>query len=157
MFSNILKKTVSIMTKITGFLFFVVLLVTVANILLRNVLSVSWLFMSGLLRLSFIWMVFTGTAVLFYNNDHLIMDFFSGKFSVKWHKIVDIIEQVMFLLFCAVLVFYGIQVTKVRMGIPFETWKVPTGYAFVAVPVNGFIMALFSIEKLMKMRSNSDD
>ena len=157
MFSNILKKTVSIMTKITGFLFFVVLLVTVANILLRNVLSVSWLFMSGLLRLSFIWMVFTGTAVLYYNNDHLIMDFFSGKFSVKWHKIVDILEQVMFLLFCAVLVFYGIQVTKVRMGIPFETWKVPTGYAFVAVPVNGFIMALFSIEKLIKMRSNSDD
>ena len=157
MFSNILKKTVSIMTKITGFLFFVVLLVTVTNILLRNVLSISWLFMSGLLRLSFIWMVFTGTAVLYYNNDHLIMDFFSGKFSVKWHKIVDILEQVMFLLFCAVLVFYGIQVTKVRMGIPFETWKVPTGYAFVAVPVNGFIMALFSIEKLIKMRSNSDD
>jgi TRAP-type C4-dicarboxylate transport system permease small subunit len=157
MFSNILKKIVSIMTRITGFLFFVVLLVTVTNILLRNVLSVSWLFMSGLLRLSFIWMVFTGTAVLYYNNDHLIMDFFSGKFSVKWHKIVDVFEQILFLLFCAVLVFYGIQVTKVRMGIPFETWKVPTGYAFVAVPVNGFIMALFSIEKLMKMRSNSDD
>ena len=157
MFSNILKKIVSIMTRITGFLFFVVLLVTVTNILLRNVLSVSWLFMSGLLRLSFIWMVFTGTAVLYYNNDHLIMDFFSGKFSVEWHKIVDVFEQILFLLFCAVLVFYGIQVTKVRMGIPFETWKVPTGYAFVAVPVNGFIMALFSIEKLMKMRSNSDD
>jgi TRAP-type C4-dicarboxylate transport system permease small subunit len=157
MFSNILKKIVSIMTRITGFLFLVVLLVTVTNILLRNVLSVSWLFMSGLLRLSFIWMVFTGTAVLYYNNDHLIMDFFSGKFSVKWHKIVDVFEQILFLLFCAVLVFYGIQVTKVRMGIPFETWKVPTGYAFVAVPVNGFIMALFSIEKLMKMRSNSDD
>jgi len=138
----------------TGALFFGVLLITVTNIVLRNVLSVSWLFMDGLLRLLFIWMVFSGTAVLYYRNDHLVMDFFSGKFSPKMARRIDLIQQLLFLVFMAILVFYGMQITKVRMGIPFETWNLPTGYAYVAVPVNALVMGLFCIEKILTLRGN---
>ena len=143
------------MTMYTGALFFGVLLITVTNIVLRNVLSVSWLFMDGLLRLLFIWMVFSGTAVLYYRNDHLVMDFFSGKFSPKMARRIDMIQQLLFLVFMAILVFYGMQITKVRMGIPFETWDLPTGYAYVAVPVNALLMGLFCIEKILTLRGKS--
>lgn len=149
MFTRALKKCESAMTVITGALFFLVLLVTVTNIVLRNVLGVSWLFMDGLLRLSFIWMVFTGTAVLYYRNDHLVMDFFSGKFSPPTAKAIMLLQHGMFLIFAVVMVVYGIQVTKVRMGIPFETWDLPTGYAYVAVPVNGLLMGLFCLDKII--------
>jgi TRAP-type C4-dicarboxylate transport system permease small subunit len=142
------------MTMYTGALFFGVLLITVTNIVLRNVLSVSWLFMDGLLRLLFIWMVFSGTAVLYYRNDHLVMDFFSGKFSPKMARRIDLIQQVLFLVFMVILLFYGMQITKVRMGIPFETWNLPTGYAYVAVPVNALLMGLFCIEKIITLRGS---
>ena len=142
------------MTMYTGALFFGVLLITVTNIVLRNVLSVSWLFMDGLLRLLFIWMVFSGTAVLYYRNDHLVMDFFSGKFSPKMARRIDLIQQVLFLVFMVILLFYGMQITKVRMGIPFETWNLPTGYAYVAVPVNALVMGLFCIEKIITLRGS---
>jgi len=143
------------MTMYTGALFFGVLLITVTNIVLRNVLSVSWLFMDGLLRLLFIWMVFSGTAVLYYRNDHLVMDFFSGKFSPRMARNIDMIQQLLFLVFMGILVFYGLQITKVRMGIPFETWNLPTGYAYVAVPVNALLMGLFCIEKIITLRGKS--
>jgi TRAP-type C4-dicarboxylate transport system permease small subunit len=143
------------MTMYTGALFFGVLLITVTNIVLRNVLGVSWLFMDGLLRLLFIWMVFSGTAVLYYRNDHLVMDFFSGKFSPRMARRIDLIQQLLFLVFMAILVFYGMQITKVRMGIPFETWNLPTGYAYVAVPVNALLMGLFCIEKILTLRGKS--
>lgn len=152
MFARIMKTCESVMTKITGALFFIVLLVTVTNILLRNVLGVSWLFMDAILRLSFIWMVFTGTAVLYYRNDHLVMDFFSGKFSPKLASRIMLVQHVLFLAFAVIMVVYGLQVTRVRMGIPFETWKLPTGYAYVAVPINGLLMGLFCIDKIFSTK-----
>ncbi len=155
MFGRIMKRCESIMTMYTGALFFGVLLITVTNIVLRNVLGVSWLFMDGLLRLLFIWMVFSGTAVLYYRNDHLVMDFFSGKFSPRMARRIDLIQQLLFLVFMAILVFYGMQITKVRMGIPFETWDLPTGYAYVAVPVNALLMSLFCIEKILTLRGDA--
>jgi TRAP-type C4-dicarboxylate transport system permease small subunit len=148
--SDLLKRLEVILTFITGMLFLGVLLITSSNILLRNVLGISWLFMDGLMRLLFIWMVFTGTSVLYSRHDHLIMDFFSGKFSVKVAKAIDLLQSILFMLFLFVLLYYGIQIVRVRMSIPFETWKFPTGYAYAAVPVNAVIMALFCIQRMVR-------
>ncbi|MGD1832589.1 MAG: TRAP transporter small permease [Sphaerochaetaceae bacterium] len=155
MYSRILKKIESIMVKLTGLLFFCILCITVTNIVLRNVLGVSWLFMDGLLRLMFIWMVFLGSSILFYRNDHLIMNFFSDKFSDRAFVIVDMLQHVLFLLFMGILVYYGIHVTSIRMTIPFETWDLPTGYAYMSVPVNAVIMALFAVEKIIYLKESN--
>jgi TRAP-type C4-dicarboxylate transport system permease small subunit len=65
------------------------------------------------------------------------------------------IQQLLFLVFMGILVFYGIQITKVRMGIPFETWNLPTGYAYMAVPVNALLMGMFCIEKILRLRGET--
>ena len=157
MFHVLLKKLEHSMRLVTGGLFFSILLVTVTNILLRNILGVSWLFMDGLLRLLFIWMVFLGTSVLYYNDDHLIMNFFSDKFSKISFTRLQIIQDILFILFMGVLIIYGFQVVKVRMTIPFETWNVATGYAYMSVPVNAFIMILFTIQKLQMIRKGTNE
>lgn len=150
MYNKFLQRFESILTLITGYLFLAVLLITATNIMLRNVLGVSWLFMDGLQRLLFIWMVFTGTSVLYSRNEHLVMDFFSGKLSAKMSRSIDLIHNIMFMAFVVILIIYGIQITRVRMTIPFETWKLPTGYAYMAVPVNAAVMGLFCVDKLIK-------
>jgi TRAP-type C4-dicarboxylate transport system permease small subunit len=157
MYNKFLQKFESILTLLTGYLFLAVLLITASNIMLRNVLGVSWLFMNGLQRLLFIWMVFTGTSVLYYRNEHLMMDFFSGKFSKKMARFIDTTQNIMFIVFVVILIIYGIQITRVRMTIPFETWDFPTGYAYMAVPVNAVVMGLFCVEKLIKTIGGGED
>jgi TRAP-type C4-dicarboxylate transport system permease small subunit len=60
------------------------------------------------------------------------------------HFIIDL----MTLIFLAVLVLKGVEVTKVRMRIPFDTWDLPTGYAYVAVPVCGAIMIIVTLIRM---------
>jgi TRAP-type C4-dicarboxylate transport system permease small subunit len=111
----------------------------------------------------FTWMIFSGTSALYRSNDHLVMDFFSGKFSPKMNIMVNWVITIASLVFFVVLLVFGIQVVGVRMTIPYESWKLPTGYAYLAVPVNAVIMILFTIERILfvpegcRFRRNNND
>lgn len=150
MFGRVLKHTERVIENTAAVLFIALLGFTSLNIVLRNVLGVSWLFVGGLLRLMFIWMVFLGTSALYYRNDHLVMDFFQGKMPPRMRGAVVLTGEILFLVVTLVLIGYGIEVTRVRMDIPFETWNVPTGYAYLAVPVCAFIMALFCVNHIIE-------
>jgi TRAP-type C4-dicarboxylate transport system permease small subunit len=49
------------------------------------------------------------------------------------------------LIFLVVLFLKGIEVTKVRMRIPFDTWDLPTGFAYIAVPICSAIMTIVTL------------
>jgi TRAP-type C4-dicarboxylate transport system permease small subunit len=135
-----------------GVLLILVLSLSGLNIILRNIFSVSWLIIEVMQKLSFIWMIFIGIAVVFYHGDHLKMDFFSTKFSPKVKLIVDWLSWCSTLTILIVMIYYGFIVTKVRMTIPFETYKsVPTGWLYIAVPVSAILMLLFSVDHLARL------
>ena len=134
--------------RFSGVLFAGVFLVTVLNISLRNLGGVTWLWIPGVSRLLFIWAVFMGTAVLYKTNDHLIMDFFLNRFSPARRQRLELAINIAFLAFLVLFVAYGLSIAKVRMRISFETWKFPTGVAYLAAPVSGMIMIVFCIDKI---------
>jgi TRAP-type C4-dicarboxylate transport system permease small subunit len=138
------------LARASGVLFGGVFLVTVLNITLRNLGGVTWLWIPGLSRLLFIWSVFLATAVLYERNDHLIMDFFVNKFSPQRKKSLELTINMVILLFLILFVLYGLSIARVRMRISFETWKFPTGVAYLAAPVSGAIMMLFCVNKIRR-------
>lgn len=141
----------TILAALAGLLFGALFLITVLNIVLRNVGGVTWLWIPGMTKLLFIWTVFTGTAVLYQRNDHLVMDFFSSKFSPERRRVLEIIKNLVLLMFLIVLVIYGFIVVEIRLGIPFETWNLSTAYAFLAAPVSAILMVFFCANKLRKL------
>ena len=150
-----MNRTVAILDTIlawlAGMLFGALFLVTVLNIVLRNLGGITWLWIPGMTKLLFIWTVFTGTAVLYQRHDHLVMDFFSSKFAPSRKRILEIATNLMFLGFLLVLVIYGFIVVEIRLGIPFETWNLSTAYAFLAVPVTAILMVFFCANKLIRL------
>ena len=138
------------LARASGVLFGGVFLVTVLNITLRNLGGVTWLWIPGLSRLLFIWTVFMATAVLYERHDHLIMDFFVSKFSPRRRKTLELSINIVFLVFLVLFVLYGLSIARVRMRISFETWKFPTGVAYLAAPVSGAIMMLFCVNKIRR-------
>ena len=141
-------KTQKALAVLAGVLFTGVFVVTVLNIVLRNVAGIAWLWIPGASRLMFIWTVFMGAAVLYYHNDHLLMDYFVARITLKNRPRIDFIIHGVFLVFLLLIMVYGTEIARVRMRISYETWKFPTGVAYFAAPVASGFMSLFCINKL---------
>ena len=136
-------KTQKALAVLAGVLFTGVFVVTVLNIILRNVAGIACAS-----RLMFIWTVFLGAAVLYYHNDHLLMDFFVARISLENRRKFDFVIHGVFLLFLVSMMIYGTEIARIRMRISFETWKFPTGIAYFAAPMSSSFMTLFCINKL---------
>ena len=145
MWNRICKYLIEGMQWCSGVLFLLLLVLNVLRILLRYFFGISWLWVPDLSRLLFIWIVFLGSACLYGKGEHLMMDYFITKLEPevarKLKRFVLGGECILFL----VLIGVGIQMAIVRMGIPFDTWDLPTGYAYLAVPVSGATMLFFCV------------
>lgn len=145
---RIVRKITSLLEHGATVLFIALFLVVVLNIVLRNVIGTSWMWIPGMSRLLFIWIIFLATAVLYERHDHLVMDFFVSGLKKEKRIKLELVINVVFLAFLLLLIVYGFMVAKVRLGIPFETWNFSTAYAYAAAPVSGIIMTAFCLNKL---------
>ena len=132
----------------TGTLFLALFLLNILRIFLRYFLGVAWLWEPDFSRLLFIWIVFIGATVLYVGKGHLMVDFFLNQMKSKTRERMHFMIDLMTAIFLAVLVLKGIEVTKVRMRIPFDTWDLPTGYAYMAVPICGAIMIIVALVRM---------
>ena len=131
-----------------GTLFLALFFLNILRIFLRYFLGVAWLWEPDFSRLLFIWIVFIGATVLYVGKGHLVVDFFLARMQPKirerMHFMIDLVSAI----FLAALVLKGIEVTKVRMRIPFDTWDLPTGYAYMAVPICSAIMIIVTLIRM---------
>lgn len=148
---DLCDKIQKILAMLAGILFAGVFAVTVLNIALRNLAGVAWLWIPGALRLMFIWTIFMGAAVLYHRNDHLVMDYFFAKLNAPKKRCFEIFINGVFLVFLVLVIVYGAEIVRVRMRISFETWKFPTGVAYLAAPVSSFFMIVFCLNKLRNL------
>jgi len=136
-----------------GALFLILFLLNMLRILLRYFLGVAWLWEPDFSRLLFIWIVFIGATVLYVGKGHLMVDYFLNRMGSnareRMHFIIDGVTAI----FLAILVIKGIEVTRVRMGIPFDTWDLPTGYAYVAVPICSAVMITVTLLRMAEYLS----
>jgi TRAP-type C4-dicarboxylate transport system permease small subunit len=133
---------------VAGTLFLTLFLLNILRIFLRYFLGVAWLWEPDFSRLLFIWIVFIGATVLYAAKGHLVVDYFLARVQPiareRMHFMIDLATAI----FLVVLVLRGIEVTKVRMRIPFDTWDLPTGYAYMAVPICSAIMIIVSLVRM---------
>jgi TRAP-type C4-dicarboxylate transport system permease small subunit len=131
-----------------GGLFLLLFLLNIFRIFLRYFLGIAWLWEPDFCRLLFIWIVFIGATVLYVGKGHLAVDFFLNQMQQNTREHMHFVIDLMTVIFLVVLVLRGIEVTKVRMRIPFDTWDLPTGYAYMAVPICSAIMIIVSLVRM---------
>ena len=128
--------------------FLALFFINVGQIASRSIIGISSVLIPDISRFLFIWMVFLGTASIYKNRQHLIIEFLKLKFPKKLqHQLSNLTELVM-MVFFIILVRAGWNIMIIRMDIPYTGWEVPTGYAYLAVPVSAFLMFLFTMARL---------
>jgi TRAP-type transport system small permease protein len=99
-------------------------------------------------RFLFIWMVFLGTALVHLQKKHLVIDFFQLRMPYPLRRATKALINAGMLLMAVLLLLVGWRIMQIRMDIPYTGWEIPTGYAYLAVPVAAALIALTSLMSL---------
>ena len=148
-FTAILDGTARALEIVLALLFLALFLVTMLNIVLRNVGGVAWMWIPAFSRLTFIWIVFLGLALAYRRSDHLVVDALLQRLGGRARRAVSLCIHGLLVPFALMLLVYGRDVAVVRMRVRFDTWPWPTGWAYAAVPVAAVILLAFVVERLV--------
>lgn len=111
-----------------------------------------------LARFLLVWISLLGGAVAFGTKGHLGVDFFVGKFHPDARKLMAVTAHLMVLFFAgAIFVYGGIRVVSDALAMeqmtPALGWKM--GHVYLALPVAGIFMLLFTLENLVETLTTS--
>jgi TRAP-type C4-dicarboxylate transport system permease small subunit len=106
-----------------------------------------------LARFLLIWVSLLGGAVAFGTKGHLGVDFFVGKFHPQTQKLLAIFVHLVVLFFAVSIFLYGgSQIVSDALAMeqmtPALGWKM--GYVYLALPIAGIFMMLFTVENLVE-------
>lgn len=105
-----------------------------------------------LLIYCFVWVSLLGAAYVFGKRDHMAMSFFVEKLPPAKNNLTKIISEVAVLVFAgAVLVYGGIEITKLAMGQVSPALGVPMGYIYTVLPLSGIITIIYSAINLKEL------
>ncbi len=148
-FHELLNKLDNLLISTAALCFFVILIVSVAEILYRGFFGSSFLWTVDLCVILASWTMLLGAAVMVHRNDHLIVDILISKASPKFKRVLAIIVNLVVFAFFIMLFFTGLQSAAVKMNMRFTSigWKM--GVSFYALPVFAFFSILFMIERIL--------
>jgi len=97
-----------------------------------------------------VWMVLAGSVVAMRKRDHVAIDLLVDKLPPFINRILKVAVTLTILYVCWFMVWHGVSFTKMGMQriIPSMDW-LKFGYAYLALPVGFFLLALICVELLL--------
>jgi TRAP-type C4-dicarboxylate transport system permease small subunit len=140
------------LSAIIGGILIVIFLLNLYQVGGRYLFGVGAIWIPDLTRLLFIWMVFLGTALMYQRKRHLVIDFVLLRLTGSVRRAVEAGIGVGMLVLAGVMAAAGWRIMRIRMDIPYTGLEIPTGYAYLAVPVAAFLMVLTSLANIWEWR-----
>jgi TRAP-type C4-dicarboxylate transport system permease small subunit len=121
----------------------------VLGVFTRYVLDdqISWT--EELARMLLIWVSLLGASIGFIRKSHLGVDYFVGLLSKRLQMIGQLVVYLLITVFAAVVLIYGgyrLVYSVLQNGQPSAALKIQWGYVYLAVPISGFFIVMFSIQ-----------
>ena len=114
----------------------------------RYLFGIGAVWIPDVTRFLMIWMVFLGTALMHLRGRHLVIDFIQVRLPVRVRRGTEVVISGAMLAMACILLGVGWRIMQIRMDIPYTGWEVPTGYAYLAVPVAALLIGLTSAVNL---------
>lgn len=100
-----------------------------------------------------IWVSLLGASVGFIKKSHLGVDYFVNKLKDRARTIVELIVYLLITLFSAGILMYGgykiVSLTLENRQLS-PALGIEMGYVYLALPISGFFILIFSIETVIK-------
>jgi len=143
--NNVIKTLIGLSL---GFMFVILFL----EIISRYFLMFQIMWSEEIARYLFIWIVFLGSAYAFKENLHLYIDIFINKIPLPYRNYINIVHYILILIFLILLVYYGIEYSKIFWYDPISTVRfIHLGWIYSIMPLSGVLMILNIVIHLKKM------
>ena len=100
-----------------------------------------------------IWVSLLGAAIGFIRKSHLGVDYFVNKMSLKKQVFGEIVVYLLIAFFAFFVMIYGgtrLVTLTLKLGQVSPAMQLKMGYVYLAVPISGFFILIFSIETIIK-------
>ncbi len=140
---KILDKVLEILC--SSLLVFMVLIV-LYQIFTRVVLNNPNTITEELVRFLMVWVSLLSSAYVVGKKSHLAVTLLSEKLNIEHRRLLDLIVQVLFLLFSLTVMVYGgiksFGVTLVQLS---PSLSLPMGYIYLSVPISGLLICIYTV------------
>jgi TRAP-type C4-dicarboxylate transport system permease small subunit len=119
----------------------------------RRILGGQSRWTEELARVLLIWVALLGTSVAFAKKGHLGVDFFVRPMDRGAQRLVRaLVHLIVFYFAASVMVWGGLRLVweTLRLEQMMMALNVPKGYVYMAVPISGVFVVLFSLESLVQ-------
>ena len=140
---------------IAGAVLLALFLVNVAQIAARPITG-GWIWVNDLSRLLVTWVIMVGASAAIGLREHLLVDFVVQRAPATFRTVSALVVRVLEIGIGFILLVSGATVAMSRMDIQYIQLGIPTGYAYLAVPVLGFFMVLFGVLMSLNGRQPTD-
>lgn len=141
-----------VLSAVCVILFIFMTVIGTYQIITRYVFNAPSTVSEELLTFSFTWMSLLAAALIFGKKDHMRMDFFASKFTGKSSIMLSVFSECLILIFAAlVLVYGGINITRLTMTQVTASLGVPMSYVYIIIPISGVITIVYSIINLTEL------
>ena len=134
---------------ITGFLVLDVLWGVFSRYVLNN--QSAWT--EELAKMLLVWMSLLGASIGFIRKSHLGVDYFVSKLNDKMQIIGQIVVYLLIAAFASIAMIYGgvrLVISTFQAHQLLQALQIETGYFYLALPISGFFIFVFSIETVIK-------
>ncbi len=135
-----------------GFDFLTLFALNMGQIISRSVLGMSSVLIPDISRFLFIWLVFLGMVFIYLHRQHLVIEFLVTRLSARVQQRLTVTIRLIMAAFFLILIRYGWRIMLIRMDISYTGWEIPTGYAYLAVPVSAALMFCITVGDLFGIR-----
>lgn len=106
-----------------------------------------------LARMLLIWTGLLGASIGVIRKSHLGVDFFVNKLSERYRIVTEMIVYLLIAVFAGVVLIYGgyrlVSLTLTNSQ-PSPALHIEWGYVYLALPISGFFIFIFSIETVIE-------
>ncbi|MFV0561079.1 MAG: TRAP transporter small permease [Enterococcus sp.] len=139
----------TLLKSVAAVLLAVMVLIVLWQVFARAVLNNPNTITEELVRFLLIWFAMISSAYVVGQKAHLAVTILSEKLSDKNNAILEVIVQLLFIVFASIIMVYGgFNAVNLTMGQISPSLAIPMGYVYLSIPVSGILIIFYSLMNL---------
>jgi len=118
-----------------------------SGVLARYVFNYSLAWSDELAALCFVWLTLLGSVAAMRRRTHMTIGFFPKLFGPAGQRRVGLYVMAAVLFFLAVMVWYGVTLTRATLSDRSAVLRLPIGLSYLSLPVAGLLMLAYALRQ----------
>ena len=135
----------------------VLVAVTFWQVLCRFIIKIPVAWSEEIARMSFVWLIFLGSAIAVKEGSHLMLDMLTSAVRPNFRRAMEYWVLLAILAVSGVIFYAGGSYCLRSLGKTAVTLPIPSNCVYAAVPVSAALMAFFAAERLLRKISGGKE